>query len=459
MTMISYKRIFTRCAYGTLPSYKNQIMAKIVNPNAAGIDIAANIHYVAVPEGRSKTPVKSFKGFTRDLHSLAKWLQSCKIETVAMESTGMYWYHLYTILLDYGIDVCLVNARHVKNVPGRKTDVIDAQWLQELHTNGYLTPCFQPDNLTRELRTYVRLRKQIVRDMARETQHMQKAMISMNIKLHDVISDITGQTGIAIITAILSGERNPKTLASLRHSRIKANEKTIIKSLEGNWRAEGIFCLDIAYKRYKELEQHLRNVDKESERVLSLLSDVQKEKKEIKSSEARNKQPEFNVAQHLYNAYGVDVTRIYGFKQTSALTVFSETGTDIKNKFPTSKQFLSWLNLVPDNKISGGKILSSKVKKKKNIAGQAFREAANTLWRANNPFGDYLRSKKAKSGSGQAIVATAKKMATVFYKMVTDGVEFDPYIVEGSRKNYLERRALQYEKGLELINNQLAVYV
>ena len=430
-------------------------MAKIVNQNAAGIDIASNIHYVAVPTGRSKTPVRSFQGFTRDLHSLAKWLVSCSIDTVAMESTGSYWYHLYTILMEYEIDVCLVNARHVKHVPGRKTDVIDAQWLQELHTNGYLNASFQPDNLTRELRTYVRLRKQIVRDMARETQHMQKAMINMNIKLHDVISDITGKTGISIIEAILSGERDPKALARLRHRQIKADEKTIIKSLEGNWRTEEVFCLKMAYCRYKELYVHLREVDEESERVLQLFEDAEVENKDVKSIPARSKQPAFNVAQHLYNAYGVDVTKIYGFKQTTALTVFSETGVDLKNKFPSEGQFLSWLNVVPDNKISGGKILSSTVRKKKNIAGQAFREAANTLWKANNPYGDFLRSKKSKSGSGTAVVATAKKIATVFYKMVTEKVEFDPYIVEANQQNYLEKRAGYYRKKLEQINLQL----
>lgn len=431
-------------------------MAKIVNPNAAGIDIASNIHYVAVPEDRSKTPVRSFQGFTRDLHSLAKWLVLCNIDTVAMESTGSYWYHLYTILLEYNIEVYLVNARHVKNVPGRKSDVIDAQWLQELHTNGYLNACFQPDNLTRELRTYVRLRKQIVRDMARETQHMQKAMVNMNIKLHDVISDITGKTGKAIIKAILDGERDPKVLSRLRHSQIKASEQTIIKSLEGNWRTESIFCLRMAYKRYQELENHLKDVDRESERIMTLFADKQVNRKEIKANSARNKQPDFNVAQHLYNAYGVDVTKIYGFKQTAALTVFSETGINLKSKFPTDRQFLSWLNVVPDNKISGGKILSSKVKKKNNVAGQAFREAANALWNANNPFGDYLRSKKSKTGAGEAIVATAKKIAIVFYKMVTDKVEFDPYIIEGNRRLYLENRAKAYKKRLEKINIQIS---
>lgn len=431
-------------------------MAKIINPNAAGIDIASNVHYVAVAKDRCKNPVRNFKGFTKDLHQLAQWLFSLGIETVAMESTGSYWFQLYTILLDYGIEVCLVNAYHVKNVPGRKTDVVDAQWLQELHENGYLKACFQPDNLTREVRTYVRVRKQIVRDMAKETQRMQKAMVCMNIKLHDVISNINGETGSAIINAIINGERAPERLASLSNKRIKCSQETLIKSLEGNWRNEQLFCLKMARERYQELEKHLLRVDQESEKVIKLLGQQTVEKKKIKPQPTKNKQPAFNVAQNLYNVYGVNVTAIYGFKQTTALTVFSETGVNLKAKFPTVKQFLSWLNLVPNNKISGGKILSSKVPKRRNHAGQAFREAANGLWNAQNPFGDYLRAKKNKSGAGQAIVATAKKIATIFYKMVTERVEFDPYIIHGNRQEYLQNKVKLLSKALNRVNLELA---
>lgn len=433
-------------------------MAKVLNPNAAGIDIASNIHYVAVAEEKCDKPVRSFKGFTKDLHDLAKWLVSLGIETVAMESTGSYWFQLYTILLDYNLEVFLVNAYHVKNVPGRKTDVEDAQWLQELHASGYLKACFQPDNLTRELRTYVRLRKQIIREMSKETQRMQKAMVCMNIKLHDVINDINGQTGTAIVNAILNGERNPKILASLRNSRIKCSEETLIKSLEGNWRDEQLFCLKMSRIRYKELEQHLLSVDKESERVIKLLSKSNKEEKKVKVRSCNNKQPRFNVGQYLFNIHGVDVLEIYGFKQTSALTVLSETGANLKEKFPTVKQFLSWLNLVPDNKISGGKVLSSKVRKRKNHAGQAFREAANSLWNSHNPYGDYIRVKKAKSGAGQAVVATAKKMATIYYKMVTEKVEFNPFIIDGNRHAYLNNRIKSVTKTLEKLNNQLTCF-
>jgi len=433
-------------------------MTKIINPNAAGIDISSNLHFVAIPEDRCENPVRNFSGFTRDLHELAQWLVDMKIDTVAMESTGSYWYHLYTILLDYSIDVYLVNAQHVKNVPGRKTDVIDAQWLQQLHSNGYLNACFQPDNQTRQLRTYVRLRKQIVQDMARETQHMQKAMVCMNIKLHDVISDIMGKTGRNILEAIIHGERDPKQLVLLKSSRIHSSNEVMIKSLEGNWREEQLFCLQLAYKRYLELEKHLQSVDEQSDSIVRLLADSNVVPCKIKAAPSHKKQPSFNVAQHLYNAYGVNVTEIYGIKQTVALTVLSETGVDIKEKFPTLGQFLSWLNLVPNNKISGGKILSSKMRKRKNRAGQAFREAANSLWRANNSFGDYLRSKKAKSGTGAAVVATAKRIATSFYVMVTRKVEFDPNVIDKSQIPYLKKKAENLTKTLETINLQLDSY-
>lgn len=433
-------------------------MAKIVNPNAAGIDIASAVHYVAVPEEKCKENVRRFNSFTCDLHKLASWLIECGVDTVAMESTGVYWYHLYTVLLDYGIEVYLVNAYHVKNVPGRKSDVCDAQWLQELHSSGYLRACFQPDNLTRALRNYVRQRKILVSDMSAETLRMQKAMVKMNIKLHDVIRDIHGVTGTNILNAILAGERNAGKLAELSNYRIKASKETLIKSLEGNWREEELFNLVMAYKRYKFNKSLLLDCDRECEKIVAQLAIGPVPDKEIKPLPIAKNQPTFHVRKYLYQAYGVDVTAIYGFKQTSALTVLSETGPNIKEKFPTLKQFLSWLNVVPNNKISGDKIISSRVKKKKNNAGQTFREAASTLWNAKNPIGDYLRTKKSKSGSGQAVVATAKKLATIFYKMVTEKIEFDPYILDGNRQKYLQNKAKKLKKALDNVNCLISGY-
>ena len=431
---------------------------KLVNLNAAGIDISSKEHVVAVPEDRSERSVRTFQGFTRDLHQLAKWLQSCKVETIAMESTGVYWFDLYTILLDYGFEVYLVNAYHVKNVPGRKSDVSDARWLQELHTFGLLRGSFQPDNLTRTLRNYVRQRKHTIRQMTRETQRMQKALEQMNIKLNNVIRDLNGKTGTAIISKILEGERNPKVLAQYRDWRIKASEETLIKSLEGNWREEQIFNLRMAYKHYLFLQTQLNQCDIESEKVIERMTRNSLSKKEVDKIQKSKNNPNFNVSQYLYKALGVEVTKIYGIKEITALTIFSETGANLKEKFPTEKQFLSWLNVVPNNKITGGKVISSKVKRKKNKAGQAFRDAASSLWSAQNPIGDYLRRKKAKSGGKQAVVATARKLAAIYYKMVTQKVEFNPKFITKNKEEYLKNRLIQLEKLKEKTEILLADY-
>ncbi|RLD75477.1 MAG: IS110 family transposase [Bacteroidetes bacterium] len=243
-------------------------MNQLFNKNAAGIDISSKDYYVAVPEDRAKESVRCFGAFTSDLHKIASWLKTCKITTVAMESTGVYWYQLYLILLDYGFEVYLVNAYHVKNVPGRKTDVSDAQWIQKLHSNGYLRACFQPDNITRTLRNYVRQRKNIINQMTRQTNQMIKALTLMNIKLNNVIRDIHGKTGRLIIESILKGERNPKKLSLLRDKRIKASPETLEKSLTGDWREEQLFNLRQSYDHYMFLENQLRDCDYQSERII-----------------------------------------------------------------------------------------------------------------------------------------------------------------------------------------------
>lgn len=423
-------------------------MAKIVNLNAAGIDISSKDFYVAIPEEKAKSDVRVFEAFTEDLHKLAKYLSENEIDTVAMESTGVYWYNLYTILLDYNIEVYLVNARYVKNVPGRKSDVSDARWLQKLHSYGMLNASFQPDNIIRTLRSHVRVRKQITRDMAKEIQRMQKALELMNIKLINVISDITGKTGTKIIEAILSGERSPKELAKHRDKRIKASIETIEKSLNGHWRDEQLFNLSLAYQHYIFLKSQILICDKEIEDVLELLSNNGIKENKIKQTRIQKNTPSFNIAQYIYESLGVDVTEIYGIKGLTALTIFSETGHNIKEKFPSEKQFVRWLNLVPDNKITGGKVISSKVKKRKNKAGQAFRTAANTLWKANNPIGDDLRRRKAKNGAGKAIVAIARKLASIYYKIVTEKIEFNPNLLIQNSKNYYSNKVKYLENAL-----------
>lgn len=429
-------------------------MTKLLNPMAAGIDISSRDHYVAVPK-ECFPKVRIFQSFTADLHRLAQWLCSLGIQTVVMESTGVYWYHLYTILLDYDLEVYLVNAKAVKHVPGRKSDVSDAQWLQYLHACGLLNPCFQPDNLTRSLRCYVRERKNLIQELSRQTQRMQKALEQMNIKLANVISDITGKTGRSIIEAILKGEREPQALAKHRDRRIKASPEILLKSLEGNWREEQLFCLEQAYKHYSFLETRLKDCDLAIENALEKIDKDPHAKESLKGERTRKNQPDFNVTQHLYDILGVDVTRIWGLKNITALTLLSETGPCLKQKFPSEKQFLSWLNVVPNNKVTGGKMISSRVPKKKNRAGQALREAANALWNAKNPFGDYLRKKKARSGAGQAVVATARKIASVYYKMVTEKVEFRKDIMEEAQEKYWRKKLLSLEKTKEKIEAQL----
>lgn len=433
-------------------------MTNLINLDAAGIDVSAKEHYVAVPEDRDTESIRCFKSFTRDLHLMAEWLLKCKIKTIAMESTGVYWYHLYTVLLDYGFEVYLVNAYHVKNVPGRKSDVSDARWLQRLHSFGLLSPCFQPDNLTRELRNSTRQRKSIIEDMSTQTQRMQKALELMNIKLNNVIRDINGKTGHKIVSAILAGETNAEVLASYADYRIKATKEELIKSLEGNWRKEQLFNLKQAYDHINFLQQQLKECDNQTEQILDQFSRLTKDVKPLPKGVKSKNSPGFNAKQYLYDIIGVDVTKIYGLQETNALTIFSETGSNLAEKFPTEKQFLSWLNVVPDNKITGAKVISSKVRKKKNKAGQAFRDSANTLWRANNPWGDYLRIKKAKSGSRQAVVATAKKIASVYYKMVVEKVDFDDAKIKKNRNDYFSKKLNYLQKMMEKTQLQLSEY-
>lgn len=434
-------------------------MAKLYNLNAAGIDISTKEYVVAVPEDRCKDYVRTFGTFTKDIHLLAAWLKDCKIETVAMESTGVYWYHLYTVLLDYGFEVYLVNAQHVKNVPGRKSDVEDAQWIQELHTDGLLRASFQPDNLTRSLRDYVRLRKNIVQQMTTEIQRMQKALVQMNIKLNNVIRDITGKTGFAIISAILKGERDIDKLSELRDWRIKASKETVKKSLEGNWREEQIFNLRIAYDHYHFLLKQLGQCDTQSQKILKKIAQVNQHKTSKKPKPTLNKNKKnkinFNARDYLYRTVGVDITNIHGIQEITALTILSETGANLNEKFPTEKQFLKWLNVVPDNKITGGKVISSKVRKKKNRAGQAFRDAASSQWKAQNPIGDYLRGKKSKSGGKQAVVATARKLASIYYKMVTEKIEFDTNILKRNSEYFLKTKLKQVTKLKNRLENSL----
>jgi transposase len=448
---------------------KGTVAMPLMNPDAAGIDVGDTLLCVAVPEGRDEQRCRNFGAFTSDLQAIAQWLKQCHITTVAMESTGVYWKPLFSVLIQNGFEVYLVNAKHTKNVTGRKTDESDAMWIQRLHSCGLLTSCFLPDDATETLRTLVRLRRTFSEDSTRYILRMQKALELMNVKIHTVISDITGKTGRAIVESILAGHTTAQDFSALIDGRIKAPLETILQSLEGNWRQEHLYTLRLCYQMYTTMEQKMGELEGEIERVLQHYRETKNEEQvpapaiapASTGSRAENKrgkrktknQPVFDTKAYLQQIHGVDVTAIFGVSETSALEILAETGTDL-SKWEKESHFVSWLNLCPNNKISGGKLIStSRLKKKPNLAAQAFRAAANSLRRSDHWLGDYFRRMKAKGGSKYAIVATARKLAIIYYKMVRYKQPFQPVDVEVYRhKNreakiaWLKRKLHQLEK-------------
>jgi transposase len=381
----------------------------VINPMVSGIDVSDTEMMVAYPINSEQLEIRVFGCFTRDLHSIAKCLKEKGVTSIAMESTGVYWVSLFLLLQEYGFEVCLVNAKHVKNVTGRKDDESDAEWIQKLHSCGLLTASFQPDSMIRTLRSLVRHRKNLVKTSSTYLNRMQKALELMNIKLHTIISDIDGKTGKLIIEAILSGERNPEVLADLRDKRIKASREDIIKSLEGYWTTEHLFELSQCYQLYSTHQQMIDDCDREIEKQLTqqiasqndgVIPEIQKVKRKVSS---KNK-VSYNLTAYLKEILGIDVTEVVGISELSALPILSEVGTDML-KWKTEHHFTSWLGLAPNTKISGGKVISSRIKKKKHYAGQAFRIAANSLYNSKSPMGDYYRRIRAKSGAAKAVEA------------------------------------------------------
>ncbi|NJO92608.1 MAG: IS110 family transposase [Chloroflexia bacterium] len=427
----------------------------VINPRAAGIDISDTEMMVAYPINQSQLEIKAFGCYTVDLHSIASCLKGNGVTSVAMESTGVYWVALFLLLQEYGFEVILVNARHVKNVTGRKDDESDAEWIQKLHSCGLLQPSFQPDNITRTLRSLVRHRKNLVRTSCTYLNRMQKALELMNIKLHTIISDIDGKTGLLIIEAILAGERNPEVLADMRDKRIKASREDIIKSLEGHWTVEHLFELDQCYQLYCMHRKMIEQCDREIEKQLivqiaskdeGIIPEIPKTRRKVSS---KNKIP-FNLTEYLRRILGVDMTEVYGLGELSVLTIMSEVGTDM-SKWKTEHHFTSWLGLAPNTKKSGGKVISSKIMKKKHHAGQAFRIAANSLYHNKGPLGDYYRRIKSKAGAGKAVVATARKLAIIYYKMVTNKEAFNPNALLEYQQKYKEKKINQLKKKIALL--------
>ncbi len=421
----------------------------VIQPNAAGIDISSKEHYVAVNPARTTQVVRSFGMFTEDLHAIAQWLKECEVNTVAMEATGIYWVSLFLVLEEAGFEVLLVNARHVKNVRGKKTDISDADWIRQLHSCGLLSASFQPDEYTRTLRTYMRHRKNLIDMAATHIRMMQKAMEQMNIKLQHVIADITGKSGQAIIKAIIQGERDPDTLVQLLDGRIKASKEEVKKSLRGIWKDEHVFELEQSFEMYHLYRLKILDCDKRIELILQSNSHAKagSGSKAVQKMYVRSNKNNLNFdARYLLEEItGTDLTAIFGINDSTAVEILSETGFDM-NKWPTEKHFTAWLNLAPNNKISGGKLLSSKIPKKKNRAGQIFKLAAYAVQRSKNWLSLFYHRVKSKGGARKAITATARKIAVIFYKMLKNKVLFTPLDLNEYNQSFKTYQLKRLEK-------------
>lgn len=407
-----------------------------VHPNAAGIDIGSETHYVSVPEDRDPQSVRRFGCCTGHLEEMAEWLKSCGIETVVMESTGVYWISVYRMLEERGLDVHLVDARHVKSVPGRKTDVWDCSWLRQLHTFGLLRGCFIPPDEIRVVREYWRHRSSLVEACAQQALLMQKSLEQMNLQLHKVLSDVTGVTGQAIIRAIVAGERDAVVLARLKHPLVKSSEETLAQALTGHYSEEHLFTLSQAVATYDFHQEQIRECDERLAECLSRFEDKadggagsdeaggpvggSREPRSDRQRWRRKNQPHFDLAGELRRIMGVDLTRIDGISAMTAQVIFSEIGGDVR-AFPTEKHFTSWLALCPNNRVTGGKVRSRRTRRSKNRVAAALRVSAQSLHRSGSALGAYYRRMRGRLGAPKAITATAHKLARLVYRTLKYG--------------------------------------
>ena len=413
---------------------------KKVHPQAAGIDIGASEHWVSIPSELDPEPVRKFSCFTADLYAIADWLNQKGITTVAMESTGVYWIPLFQILETSGLEVRLVNAHFVKTVPGRKSDVLDCQWLQKLHSYGLLSGSFRPDDQVCVFRSYIRQRDRLTKSASVHIQRMQKALTEMNVQLHRVVSDVTGVTGMAIIRAIIAGERDPQRLALLKDPRAKRSAEEIAAALVGDYRAEHLFVLKQELNLYDTYQQQIQQCDHQIEQCLSEFDSQSDEplSPRPKGKKPSRNAPNFDLRSHLYRISGVDFTQIDGLEALTVQAIISEVGLD-PARFPTAKHFASWLGICPGSKISGGKVLSSKTRKVVNRAANAFRLAAQSLANSRTALGGFYRRIRTRSGAPKAITATAHKLARIFYHLWTTGENFIDAGADAYEQQYQQR--------------------
>lgn len=420
----------------------------VLHPHAAGIDIGATFHVVAVGAEADAEPVRTFKSFTEELHALADWLKQAEVTTVAMESTGVYWIPIYEILEERGFEVLLVNARFAKNVPGRKTDVSDAQWLQQLHSFGLLRSSFRPREAVVRLRTYLRHRERLLQQSAGHIQRMQKAMMLMNVQLSHVVTDVTGVTGLRIIRKIAEGCTDPKKLAELRDPRCRNSPRIIEQALTGHYRRDQVFALGQELELYDFCQRQVTACDAEIEAVLKELNANKTEPPDDlpkRRHQPGKHEPAFDARAELYKLLGQDMTQIHGIGPSTVLTLIGECGDDM-TKWPTSKHFTSWLGLAPGNKISGGKLLSSRTPRTTNRASSALRLAAISVGRTQTALGAFYRRLGARVGKAKAVTATARKLAIRFYNALRYGQTYSDPGVAYYEERYRQRAIKSLER-------------
>ncbi|MCP4402697.1 MAG: IS110 family transposase [bacterium] len=423
----------------------------MLNPNAAGIDVASEVMWACVPAIRATPNVRTFGVCTDDLHAIADWFTECGITSVAMESTGVYWIPLYQILEERGFDVCLTNARHLKNVSGRpKTDRLDCQWIQRLHSYGFLKASFRPTDDICRIRSIQRHRDSLIRDASRHVQHMQKALHQMNVLLPKVVKDITGVTGMAIIQKILDGEHNPVKLATLRNPHCKSSEEEIAKALKGDYREEHLFVLRQAVNAYRFVHTQLRECDRAIERRLVTIdkqvdaTSTPPPPRTKPSQPKRKNQHQFtsDARTLLYECFGTDITELTGIETTNGLELYTEVGADMR-PWATDEHFTSWLGLCPNAQSSGGKMKSSQTRKVSSRAAQVFRMAAKSAARSKTYIGAFYRRMKVRLGAPKAMTATARKIAVIFYHMVKERKPYqdlgEDYYLKQSQDRALKR--------------------